>query len=172
MWSHYADRYAGAVVEFDVAHEFFAHPIDVEYRARRPRRHIDDYLAGVPIPVSELCTKSDQWAYEQEVRIIRRLVDCENTGKVDLRGFPIYTQTLPIVKKSVMLGERMAVEVQREIFAIVMDTQHRARSRRHRYFWVRVPARENKNACPYQQNGTVDVTSHSPYISRLEEHEG
>ncbi len=123
MWSHYADRYAGAVVEFDAAHEFFAHPIDVEYRARRPRRHIDDYLAGVPIPVSELCTKSDQWAYEQEVRIIRRLVDCENTGKVDLRGFPIYTQTLPIEAiKSVMLGERMAVEVQREIFAIVMDT--------------------------------------------------
>jgi hypothetical protein len=34
MWSHYADQYAGAVVEFDAAHEFFAHPIDVEYRAR------------------------------------------------------------------------------------------------------------------------------------------
>jgi len=34
MWSHYADQYAGAVVEFDAAHELFAHPIDVEYRAR------------------------------------------------------------------------------------------------------------------------------------------
>jgi Protein of unknown function (DUF2971) len=123
MWSHYADQYAGAVVEFDAAHEFFAHPIDVEYRARRPRRRIDDYLAGAPIPVSELCAKSDQWAYEEEVRIVRRLVDCEATGKVDQRGFPIYTQTLPIeAVKSVMLGERMAVEAQRDIFARVMDT--------------------------------------------------
>jgi hypothetical protein len=24
MWSHYADQYAGAVVEFDSGHEFFA----------------------------------------------------------------------------------------------------------------------------------------------------
>src|ERR1700738_339215 len=40
MWSHYADQYAGAVVEFDSSHEFFAGQIDVEYRSTRPRRHV------------------------------------------------------------------------------------------------------------------------------------
>lgn len=41
MWSHYADQYAGAVVEFDGPYEFFDGQIDVEYtpdaRCRRIR---------------------------------------------------------------------------------------------------------------------------------------
>ena len=45
------------------------------------------------------------------------------TGKVDPRGFPIYTRALPVEAiKSIMLGERMSVEAQREVFARVMDT--------------------------------------------------
>jgi hypothetical protein len=123
MWSHYADQYGGAVVEFDASHNFFAHPIDIEYRALRPKKDLSDYLAGEPIPVSELCVKSDQWAHESEVRIVRCLTDCEDIGKVDPRGFSIYTQTLPIEAiKSVTVGERMSIEAQREIFARVMNT--------------------------------------------------
>ena len=40
MWSHYAGQYAGAVVEFDAGHEFFAGQIDVEYRPVRPKKHL------------------------------------------------------------------------------------------------------------------------------------
>jgi hypothetical protein len=124
MWSHYADQYAGAVIEFDAAHEFFAHPIDIEYRAIRPKRHLDVYLTGEPIPLSELCVKSDQWRCEGEVRIVRSLADCESNGKSDSRGFPIYTQSLPIEAiKSVTLGERMSIEAQREIYDRVKDTK-------------------------------------------------
>ena len=96
MWSHYADQYAGAVIEFDADHEFFTHPIEIEYRPVRPKRHLNVYLTGEPIPLSELCVKSDQWEYEGEVRIVRSLANCENLGKSDPRGFPIYTQPLPI----------------------------------------------------------------------------
>jgi hypothetical protein len=124
MWSHYADQYTGAVIAFDAAHEFFAHPIEIEYRAIRPKKHLSVYLTDEPIPLSELCVKSDQWAYECEVRIVRCLADCENIGKSDPRGFPIYTQPLPIEAiKSVMLGERMSIEAQREIYDRVKDTK-------------------------------------------------
>ena len=61
-------RPIGAAVEFDGSHEFFAGQIDIDYRPTRPRRHVEVYLKGAPIPVAELCAKSDQCAYEQEVR--------------------------------------------------------------------------------------------------------
>jgi hypothetical protein len=122
MWSHYANQYAGAVVAFDGSHDFFAGQIDVEYRATRPRRHVNTYLAEIPIPVAELCTKSDQWAYEQEVRIIRRLTDCVRSG-ADSRDIPVFTRAVPIESiNSVILGERTTVAEQRDIFARIMNT--------------------------------------------------
>jgi hypothetical protein len=122
MWSHYANQYAGAVVAFDGSHDFLSGQIDVEYRDTRPRRHVSTYLAGVPIPVAELCVKSDQWAYEREVRVIRQLTECEQR-ETDARGFPIFTRSLPTdVIKSVTLGERTPVVEQRDVFARVMDT--------------------------------------------------
>ena len=73
-------RPIGAAVEFDGSHEFFAGQIDIDYRPTRPRRHVEVYLKGAPIPVAELCAKSDQCAYEQEVRLVRTLPDCRPTG--------------------------------------------------------------------------------------------
>jgi hypothetical protein len=122
MWSHYADQYAGAVVEFDGSHEFFSGQVDIEYRPTRPRRHLNSYLAGMPIPVAELCAKSDQWAYEREVRIIRPLSECQEASN-DPRGFPVFVRTIPVEAiKSVILGESTPVPEQREIFGRLMDT--------------------------------------------------
>jgi hypothetical protein len=122
MWSHYSDQYAGAVIEFDGSHEFFAGQIDVEYRSLRPKRDLTVYLSGEPVPVSELCVKSKQWGYENEVRIIRRLVDCQMFG-ADPRGFPIYVSNIPIAAiKSVVLGERTSVPAQREVYSLVKDS--------------------------------------------------
>jgi hypothetical protein len=124
MWGHYADQYASAVVEFDGSHEFFDGQIDVEYRPLRPMRDVDAYVSTPePIPVSELCAKSEQWKYEQEVRVIRNLGDCEKRG-IGPRGFPVYTQRLPReCIKSVTLGERTPVPEQRAIFDAVKDTR-------------------------------------------------
>lgn len=123
MWSHYADQYAGAVIEFDGSHEFFAGLVDVEYRSRRPKRHLSVYSdADGPIPISELCVKSDQWEYEREIRVIRCLSECERVGE-DPRGFQIYIRRIPIESiKSVILGERTKVAEQKEIYACVKDT--------------------------------------------------
>ncbi len=124
MWSHYADQYAGAVVEFDGSHDFFDGQIDVEYRPLRPMRDVGAYVSPPePIPLAELCSKSEQWKYEQEVRVIRSLADCEKRG-LGPRGFPVYTQQLPLeCIKSVTLGERTPVPQQRAIYDAVKDTR-------------------------------------------------
>lgn len=123
MWSHYADQYAGAVIEFNEEHEFFAGQIDVEYRTTRPRRLLSDYLTNQPIPIAELCAKSKQWEYEDEVRVIRLLSDCKAAG-ADKRGFPVFTQDIPHEAiKSIILGERMPVTEQRAIYSRIKETK-------------------------------------------------
>ena len=124
MWSHYADQYAGAVVEFDGTHEFFEGHIDVEYRPLRPMRDVGAYVSPPePIPIAELCAKSQQWEYEREVRIIRRLADCKKRGMCP-RGFPVYTQNLPPeCIRSVALGERTPVVEQRAIYDALKESR-------------------------------------------------
>lgn len=124
MWSHYANQYAGAVVEFDGSHEFFDGQIDVEYRPLRPMRDLGAYISpSEPIPIAELCAKSDQWKYEQEVRVIRSLADCQKEA-FGPRGFPVYTQRLPPeCIKSVILGQRTPVNEQRAIYDAVKNTR-------------------------------------------------
>jgi hypothetical protein len=123
MWAHYADKYTGAVIEFDESHEFFEGKIEVDYRNDRQKRDISAYLiAGEPIPISELCVKSLQWADEQEVRIVRCLLDCKKQ-EIESNGFPIYTMELPIeCIKSVTLGERISAQHQIEIFQQIQHT--------------------------------------------------
>lgn len=124
MWSHYADQYAGAVIEFNEDHEFFKGRIEVEYRSERSKKDISSYLSEskpIPIPISELCVKSDDWKYESEVRIIRNLSDC--TKVKDLQPYPIYVMDVPIEAiKSITLGERTSIPEQKNIWELVKGT--------------------------------------------------
>jgi hypothetical protein len=167
MWSHYANQYAGAVVEFDGSHEFFDGQIDVEYRPRRPMRDVGAYVSPPePIPVAELCAKSEEWKYEQEVRVIRSLADCEEKG-IGPRGFPVYTQHLPPeCIKSVTLGERTPITEQRAIYDAVKDTRiiltlaaidHRGYAFRRELIKMAVPASEMN---PWITPRTAHIFSH------------
>ena len=122
MWSHYADQYQGAIVSFDADHEFFTGQTPVEYVEERPKKHLNTYKS-TPVPLAELCAKSIEWKYEQEVRIIRALRDCNKTEHLDTRGFPVFTSDVPqeaIV--TVALGERTPVAQQKEIYKLLRDT--------------------------------------------------
>ncbi|QUE76813.1 DUF2971 domain-containing protein [Stutzerimonas stutzeri] len=122
MWSHYADEYAGAVIEFDDEHEFFQGKIEIDYRSARPIKDISAYISdGEAVPISELCTKSDQWEYESEVRLVRSLNDCKKVS--DSGKFPIYVMNIPIACiRSITLGERTSIENQREVWELVKET--------------------------------------------------
>ena len=122
MWSHYADQYTGAVVEFYANNDFFNGQIEVEYCRKRPRKDFSSYLSE-PTPLAELCTKSADWEYEQEVRIVRTLDECENTGELDTRGFQIFIKKFPQeCIKMIRFGERTSIADQREIYSLVKDT--------------------------------------------------
>jgi hypothetical protein len=167
MWSHYADQYSGAVVEFDGADEFFAGQVDIEYLPLRPMRDVSAYVSTPePIPVAELCAKSEQWKYEQEVRVIRSLADCENRGPGP-RGFAVYTQQLPHdCIKSVTLGERTPIIEQRMIYDTVKNTRitlalaaidHRGYAFRRELIKMHVPVSEMN---PWMTPRTAHIFSH------------
>lgn len=121
MWGHYADNYAGAVIEFDESHEFFTGQHPVKYQKRRPVFNIQDFF-DCNVPISDLCVKSNVWAYEKEVRIVRSISDCKDTGK-SLAGYPIVTMDVPLdCIKGVIIGERMGVESQKVLWDLVKQT--------------------------------------------------
>lgn len=122
MWSHYADQYSGAVIEFDTDHDFFKGLIEVEYSKLRPQKSVNYYIySETPIPIAELCVKSDVWAYEAEYRIVRDLRDCTCVGRCN--GFDVYVSSVPVeCIKSICLGERSSVLSQREVWGRLKDT--------------------------------------------------
>lgn len=121
MWSHYADSYAGAVVEFDDTHDFFSGKFPMEYRTTRPKIDISAYVCSQePVPISEFCAKPVDWEHEAEVRVVRSLADCKNIGAKDSRGFPIFVLDLPPeCVTAVVMGERMCIANQRSIWKII-----------------------------------------------------
>lgn len=69
MWSHYADKHSGLVIEFDTNNKFFENAKRVRYNnVRPPQINSDD--------IEELFfIKSDEWIYEKEFRIVRKLTE-------------------------------------------------------------------------------------------------
>lgn len=121
MWSHYAQEYTGAMIELDADHEFFEGQIEIDYRECRPIKELAFFSEQEVVPISELCIKPQEWKYEQEVRIIRRLDEC---APIDSDSkYPIYVKSIPAsCIKSVTLGERTSVENQRKIYKKVKNT--------------------------------------------------
>jgi Protein of unknown function (DUF2971) len=123
LWAHYADEHRGLAIEIDVEDEAFAHPADgrdspqfqlaeaMRYSPERPR-----------IPESEeilfdhFFVKSEEWAYEQEFRIVRRLASC--AAKMAGRPHPIHLFPLPPTAiRRVIFGARVAEKDRTRIIA-------------------------------------------------------
>ena len=85
MWSHYADAHRGICIEFtgdsfrdDHCHSFI--PFPVQYQSEFPA--IDMYKYGDPRELvrKSVLTKAEQWAYEQEYRVL----DMERSGRREI----------------------------------------------------------------------------------------
>jgi hypothetical protein len=122
MWSHYADEYSGAIIEFNDDHDFFKGKIEMEYCDHRPKKDTSSYLlANQVVPIAELCVKSREWAYESEVRLIRNLSDCKQVSQGN--RFPVFVMDIPReCIRSITLGERTSIKNQREIWDLVKNT--------------------------------------------------
>ena len=121
MWAHYADKFTGAVIEFDGNHDFFEWAFDIHYSHDRPIRDLALYWRE-EIPITEMCDKSVEWEYEKEVRLARCLSDCDLI-KVD-SGVPIYVADIPLACiKGVILGERFNQSEMIGVFRMIKDTE-------------------------------------------------
>tara|TARA_Y100001934_G_scaffold283479_1_gene403619 strand:- start:16012 stop:16911 length:900 start_codon:yes stop_codon:yes gene_type:complete len=85
MWSHYADQHRGMVVEYDLHHEFFTklngeseRLARVFYRKQRSKDLYPDSISAELVDLyGILFEKSDEWIYEKEFRVSRKLIKAD-----------------------------------------------------------------------------------------------
>lgn len=118
MWAHYADQYRGFVIQFDGTHEFF-NPKDgnhivreVKYKEERPWVGLDDAINDEAQEI--LYTKSPDWGYEKELRLVRQI---RHGVRVEAApGKPAYAFALPPeCITSVLLGCRASTTLRDDI---------------------------------------------------------
>lgn len=73
MWSHYADNHEGVCLSFDFTKDldFFDVPYCVEYLERYPKINFIKDWSIIKVFRIQLATKSKEWEYEKEIRIIK-----------------------------------------------------------------------------------------------------
>jgi len=101
MWAHYCKNHEGFVVGFDTSNSFFnrtLHKDDnifrtlrpVIYKNERPRKHLTDYSSGENVFEDLLFTKSKDWEYELEWRmIISGVFEMKQYGFAGLDAVPV-----------------------------------------------------------------------------------
>ena len=78
MWGHYGGRYKGICLEFSTKFEPFLKIQKVNYAKSLPAFDLSPLLLEkIDVPIELFCTKSEDWAYEKEWRIIHAKVGTE-----------------------------------------------------------------------------------------------
>lgn len=130
MWAHYADCHRGFVVEFDADHAFFHQGLpDSHLGTVQPVRYSNERpgfsLGAEPMPggvahylSSVLLTKSPEWSYEREWRMVVDLND-EARFPRDVMGRVHLFHVPPECITGVIFGNRCARTVRDRVFEIL-----------------------------------------------------
>ncbi|MDP2037115.1 MAG: DUF2971 domain-containing protein, partial [Ignavibacteria bacterium] len=138
MWAHYGDSHRGIVLEFDGDHPFFdqsdngIYPkkIETTYSDERPKLDFkleelsdsDKLFQGFK---SIYFTKSIDWKYEAEYRVIRKLSGDTDSGVKDVNGFKIHLFPLPKdVLKGIIFGKSTPKTNIDSILKIMSDMEY------------------------------------------------
>lgn len=110
MWAHYANEHKGFVIEFDTNFNPFNNKeLKVDYKKKRPIEKI-----GRENTNRVFLTKSVDWKYEDEYRIIKKLDGYSHIGNnIHLFNFPKTSI------KSIYCGCDMDVNKKKEILSII-----------------------------------------------------
>lgn len=137
MWAHYADAHRGLILEFDENHPFFlltdptvySEKIEINYSNERPiidlnpEENRKEFLLQIAKAV--FFTKSKDWSYENEFRILRYLENAIKTGSKDQNAFDIYLFDLPEnCIRSVILGCRIRRDDEKTIKEILNQSRY------------------------------------------------
>lgn len=128
MWAHYADNHRGIVIGFDAAHDFFNPGAgigieglrDVEYVRQRPltpiTMHSENEISSkddaAAISNALFFSKSVEWQYEQEVRVLRMAMQPPDSLIKGVVSFP------PALVREIIIGVRMPLEKVREVYRL------------------------------------------------------
>jgi hypothetical protein len=154
MWSHYAHKHRGIVVEFDMNNSFFSSATNlmpVNYCSERASASVDSngIFAFDGHETSVVRIKSPAWSYEREWRWLLRVEDCTKIDKPD--GTRLYVNIPSDAIASVIFGVRCCPETEKTVRELKKrrDLQHVRlwRAVRHeRDFKINVvPADDNWN---------------------------
>ncbi len=99
MWSHYASHHRGICLEFDTADPFFGNAFAVEYQEMLPAIDIINITGEASFKT--LVTKSTDWCYESEYRILARDISAAEGAH---RHFPITTDDFLPLKPGILTG--------------------------------------------------------------------
>lgn len=77
MWAHYAGSHCGVCLEFSVRNDVMASALKIEYCDAYPSLNFAEDGMENLLP---LITKSNDWAYEDEYRLIAQERSAANTG--------------------------------------------------------------------------------------------
>ena len=122
MWGHYTDNHRGLVIGFDSTHPFFTRRRSVSdefgflrqvtYQVQRPKVTLTDTTSPAWFQ-----TKSPDWAYEKEWRIVRILSDADERVAVD--PYPICLfEFAPDAVREVIFGMRATTALIQEVTSL------------------------------------------------------
>jgi hypothetical protein len=118
MWAHYAQSHRGICLEFSVQNPIFCGALPVEYTTGYPEFDLAD--DGGDASIHALLTKSQDWSYENEFRLIVAAPGYDSPGLHPTTGNFL---TLPMgVLRSVTVGCLMASEDRALVRALVKGT--------------------------------------------------
>jgi len=113
MWGHYAEKHSGVCLEFKVRNETFCGALKVEYEENYPPFQLTDDSAEDNIKV--LTTKSQDWANEEEYRLIA----LENNTNLPIANMLVTNNGLLVIPEgslnSIIVGCMMPEEDRKEL---------------------------------------------------------
>ncbi|MEY2521298.1 MAG: hypothetical protein QOF24_3057 [Verrucomicrobiota bacterium] len=124
MWAHYADHHRGVVIEFDETHTFFNQRKGPQDDLRHFRKvNYTDVRPSVFLSLSDAIqvfyTKSCEWEYEREWRLITPLTDAaiqdENPGGPPIALFELPSEALVGVTTGCRIDHVMSFDLARLI---------------------------------------------------------
>lgn len=125
MWAHYAQQHQGFVIEFDETHPYFNQKptpdetdslLKVKYSVDRPAQAL---MTGMDV-LDMLLTKSKDWEYEQEWRLLRDLQEADLKMPNPMGDVHLFSFT-PECLKGVILGARMLGKDRAEVLNLIND---------------------------------------------------
>lgn len=124
MWAHYTNDYKGFIIGFKKDHKYF----DVRHSEADEFRKLKKvtYKRNENINFDKLkaedifYAKNENWAYEQEYRIIKSLSNATLTGAKDSKGYQTYLFDFPSdLIENIIIGHNMSEEKSTRIIELV-----------------------------------------------------